>query len=337
MLPAYYRKLTAVRHSKDFRTAVEIQTVPLEPPQVGEVVIKNRFAGVNASDVMMAAGQYLLPTPTPCDMGAEAIGEVVAVGEGVENVRVGDVVLTTAIGAGYREYYTTKARRVIPVPVASAEVMSLSIAGLTARVALHETAEMKSGETVLVTAAAGGTGLFAVQLAKLADNHVIGTCSSDDKAALLKSVGCDRVVNYKHESLRAVLESEYPKGVDIVFESVGGELFDVALDHLAPFGRLITLGFITEYKAAAPERVHRPRIYYKLLAKNASVRGFNLNLHFGRPALAEHLAWLVAQMQSGALKAHLDPTRFEGVSGAIDAVEYLHAGKNSGKVIVSFE
>lgn len=336
MLPDTYRKLTAVRHDKDFRAAVAIQTVALDAPKAGEIVIKNLFAGVNASDVMMAAGQYLLPTPVPCDMGAEALGEVVAVGDGVETVRVGDFVLSTAIGAGYREYYTTKARRVMVVPAASAGVMSLSIAGLTARVALHETAEMKSGETVLVTAAAGGTGLFAVQIAKLAGNHVIGTCSSDDKATLLKSLGCDRVVNYKRESLRDVLKAEYPKGVDVVFESVGGDLFDTALDHLALFGRMITLGFITEYKENEPERVNKPRVYYKLLAKNASVRGFNLNLHFGRPALAEHLAWLVEMMQSGALKAQIDPTHFAGVEGAIDAVEYLHAGKNSGKVVVSF-
>lgn len=336
MLPTSYRKLTAVRHSKDFRAAVEIQTVPLEPPKAGEVVLKNLFAGVNASDVMMAAGQYLLPTPLPCDMGAEALAQVAAVGEGVEHLREGDTVLSTSIGAGYREYYTTKARRVIPVPAASAEIMSLSIAGLTARVALYETGEMKSGETVLVTAAAGGTGLFAVQLAKQAGNRVIGTCSSDDKAALLKAMGCDRVVNYRTESLRDVLRAEYPRGVDIVFESVGGDLFDAALDHLANFGRLITLGFITEYKADEPERLNKPRIYYKLLAKNASVRGFNLNLHFGRPALAEHLAWLVGMYQSGELKPQIDPTPFIGVEGAIDAVEFLHAGQNSGKVVVSF-
>lgn len=108
---------------------------------------------------------------------------------------------------------------------------------------------MTSGETVLVTAAAGGAGQFAVQLAKLAGNHVIGTCSSDDKVAMLKvrrgyfyyvsscgsrdhlykDLGCDRVINYKKEDFKTVLRKEYPKGIDIIFESVGGKFFDICL------------------------------------------------------------------------------------------------------------
>ncbi len=85
---------------------------------------------------------------------------------------------------------------------------------------------MKTGETVLVTAAAGGTGQFAVQLAKLAGNTVIATCSTPEKVKLLKELGCDRVINYKTENLEQVLKSEYPNGVDIVYESVGGETFN---------------------------------------------------------------------------------------------------------------
>lgn len=88
---------------------------------------------------------------------------------------------------------------------------------------------MTKGETILVTAAAGGAGQIAVQLAKQAGNHVIGTCSNEEKVAMLKAMGCDRVINYKTEDFGNVLKTEYPRGVDIVFESVGGEFFNICL------------------------------------------------------------------------------------------------------------
>lgn len=331
-----YQKLTATRHSRDFREAVEILSVELpEAPAPDEIIIRNHYAGVNAADLMMAAGMYLLPTPVPCDMGSEAVGEVVAVGAEVTAFRPGDAVLTNAIGCGYRDYYVTKARRAVAIPAATPEIMSLSIGGLTASIALHESVSMaQGGETVLVTAAAGGTGQFAVRLAKLAGNHVIGTCSSDEKADLLRALGCDRVVNYRQENLREVLKAEYPRGVSIVFDGVGGEMFDIGVEHLARFGRLLTIGFISEYNKDEPDRVHQPRIYYKILAKNASLHGFNLNLYFGKPIVAEHMQRLAELLREGSLAPSIDPTPFSGVAGAIDAVGHLQSGANTGKVVV---
>jgi len=333
--PATYQKLTAVRHSKNFREAVEIQDVPFAEPGPDEVVIRNRFAGVNAADLMMAAGQYLLPTPVPCDMGAEAVGEVALAGANVSGVKPGDAVLTNAVGCGYRDYYLTRADRVVPVAAATAEIMSLSIGALTASLGLTITGEMTSGETVLITAAAGGTGQFAVQLAKRAGNHVIGTCGSDDKIDLLHALGCDRVINYRREPLRETLKREYPRGVNLIFEGVGTETFDAAVDSLARFGRLVTIGFIAEYKDE-PDMLTAPRIYYKMIGKNASIRGFNLNLWFNRPELRDHLARLITLLEHGEITAQIDPTEFRGAAGAIDAVEYLHAGRNAGKVVVRF-
>ena len=138
-------------------------------------------------------------------MGAESVGVVVAVGDGVENVKVGDAILSLTDG-GFRDYFTMKARHAIPLPQASPEAVSLAISGLTASIALEHTGNMTSGETVLVTAAAGGTGSIAVQLAKIAGNTVIGTCGNDDKVAFLESIGCDRPINYRSEDLKQVLE-----------------------------------------------------------------------------------------------------------------------------------
>merc|ERR1719410_1924622 len=133
-------------------------------------------------------------------------------------------------------------KQAIKVPL-SAKMLPLMISGLTASIALEEVGEMRHGETVLVTAAAGATGQFAVQLAKLAGNHVIGTCSTKAKVDYLKSLGCDRVINYKQENVYEVLKNEYPNGINLVFESVGGKMFSDCLNNLAVKGRIIVISY----------------------------------------------------------------------------------------------
>ncbi len=330
-LPKTYRKLVATFLTTEFRAAAKQVEVAMPTPRSREVLIRNRFAGVNASDVNLTAGRYFPNPNLPMDLGFEAAGEVVALGKDINHLKLGDAVVTTDIGAGYREYYLTKATRALPVPVASPEALSLAVSGLTASVALHEVGGMGSGETILVTAAAGGTGQYAVQLAKLAGNHVIGTCGSDEKAALLKSLGCDRAINYRTENVRAVLKKEYPDGINLIYESVGGTLFDTCVGALARRGRLLSIGYISEYLKGM-ETVEAPRLYHQLLAKSASVQGFFL------PHYAEHFRThtirLMNLMNQGNLKALIDPTPFKGLDAVADAVDHLHAGKNRGKVVV---
>jgi hypothetical protein len=333
MLPKTYRKLVAARFTNQFRQAAAIVETPLDAPAANEITVRNLYAGVNATDVNISAGSYTPTKQPPIDLGAEAVGEVVAVGDNVTEFKVGDPVLTNSLGGGYREYYTARARFAVPIPAATPEILSLGASATTASLGLM-VGEMKSGETVLVTAAAGGTGQFAVQFAKLAGNHVIGTCGSDDKAALLKALGCDRVINYKREAVGAVLKAEYPRGIDLVYESVGRALFDTCVDNLAIRGRLVIIGYITEYLAGF-EQVTGPRIYQKLLGKSASLRSMFL-LHFYKQ-LPEHLTQLIELYQSGKLKVAVDPTVFKGVEAVCDAVEYLHSGQSSGKVVVRYE
>lgn len=330
-LPSTYKKIVGVRSSDTLREAVEIQEVPLEAPGTDEILVQTRYTGVNAADYLMAAGRYLAATPPPFDLGSESVGIVAAVGSAVNHIQEGDAVL--AIGYGYREYFTMPAKRAIPIPQVSAEAITLGISGLTASIALNVTGEMTSSETVLVTAAAGGTGSFAVQLAKLAGNHVIGTCGSDEKADFLRSIGCDRPVNYRTESLRDVLRAEYTKGVDIVFDGVGGEMFDTAVSSLAVRGRLLVIGSISEYKTG-PQKVNQIRVSYKLINKSASVRGFWL-MHFFRHT-AEHMQKLLGLVGEGKLLLSVDNQPFQGVEGSLDALEYMYAGKNIGKVAVEF-
>jgi NADPH-dependent curcumin reductase CurA len=318
--------------SKDFRAVAEIVEVPTPPPASDEVLVKHLYAGVNATDVNISAGLYTPGAKPPLDLGGEILGQVAAVGEAVSMYQVGDYVVATSLG-GYSEYGLHKARYLVPVDAPKPEYLSLIISGLTAAIGLNVTGEMKSGETVLVTAAAGGTGQFAVQLAKMAGCHVIGTCSSDDKVAFLKHLGCDRPLNYKKERLGDVLRAEYPKGVDLIYESVGGELFDVCVKNLALRGRLVVIGYITEYLRPAPEKVEDVRIYHRLLMKSASIRSMFLP-HFMSYAL-EHIPRLMGLYQGGNLHIALDPRPFHGLESVADAVEYLHSGLSTGKVLVN--
>ena len=332
-LPKTYRKLIAARFSKNFREAAQIVEVELPQPADDEVIVRNHYAGVNASDIMASAGYYTPGVQPPIDLGAEAVGEVVAVGTGMTGLKIGDAVFTSTTGAGYREFYPVKERFAVPIPEATPELLSLVVSGVTASVGMYVTGEMKSDETVLVTAAAGGTGQFAVQLAKLAGNHVVGTCGTDEKADMLKMLGCDRPINYRTEDVRAVLKKDYRAGIDLIYESVGGEMFDICLDNLKQYGRLVIIGGISDY-FNDPAQVTTQGVAWKLLTKSASLRGMFLP-HF-RKHIREHLVKLVELYRSGQLKVQIDPTEFLRLDSVPDAVEYLHSGKSLGKVIIIF-
>ena len=231
------------------------------------------------------------------------------------------------------------AKKAMAVPSAKPEFLTLLVSGATAYIALQRLGDLTGGETVLVTAAAGGTGQFAVQFAKRAGCHVVGTCSTDEKAGFLKSIGCDRPVNYASEDLGQVLRKEYPKGVDVVYESVGGGVFDLAVNTLATGGRLIVIGFISGYQSASGvATVRGGTLPVKLLQKSASVRGFFLP-HFLRD-YKEALGSMMQMVAQGKLVCEVDcgdqapEGRFVGLESVFRAVDHLYAGKNLGKIVV---
>ncbi len=325
------RKLVATQLTPDFRQSARLVEEEVSGPGPGEVLVRNTVAGVNASDVNMTAGRYQPGVEPPFDLGFEAAGVVEAVGDGVEGLSVGDAVAHSTQGGGFRDLAVIPAALAVPVPEPSPEVLSVLVSGLTASIALEQVGEVKAGETVLVTAAAGGTGQYAVQLAKRAGARVLGTCGTDEKADLLRDLGCDRPITYRTENVREVLKAEVPDGLDVVYESVGGALFDTALRALAVKGRLISIGYVSEYVDGA-ERVTDVRVYHRLLAKSASVRGFFLP-HYARH-FREHMERLLGWVASGELTVAVDPTEFRGLDAVADAVEHLHSGQSLGKVVV---
>eukprot|EP01122_Echinamoeba_exundans_P007241 TRINITY_DN2179_c0_g1_i1.p1 TRINITY_DN2179_c0_g1~~TRINITY_DN2179_c0_g1_i1.p1 ORF type:complete len:353 (-),score=72.17 TRINITY_DN2179_c0_g1_i1:33-1091(-) len=333
------RKIICKQLSTNFREATEIHAheIDLATIKADEVVVQNVVLGINASDINFTAGRYF-PDPKkiklPFDCGFESLGKIVYAGADVKRLKKGDFVLISVYGA-FTEHMIVKEKQAHKIPAPAPELLTFQVSGLTASIGLTEAGEMKEngGETVLVTAAAGATGLFAVQLAKLAGNHVIATCSTEDKVEVLRKLGCDRVINYKKENLGNVLRTEYPKGVNIVYESVGGDTFTTCVRNLAPFGRLVIIGAISQYQESDLKVPGLPAwLPTMLIQKSATVRGFFLPN--STKNAGEHLKKILTLFQSGKLKVPMDQTNFTGLESVADAVEYLYTGKNVGKVVV---
>ncbi|CAH1450384.1 unnamed protein product [Lactuca virosa] len=240
-IPHTFEQLIIHTLTRNFRNATRTVRAPLKLPiKPDHVLLKIIYAGVNAGDVEYSNNGYLsgtkeeISSKLPFYPGLEVVGLIALVGDEVKNLKVGTPAAILNMGA-YSEFTMVPSELIIPVESPYLEVVAMLASGLTASIAL-EASHMESGETVLVTAAAGGTGQFAVQLAKLAGNKVVATCGGKDKAIFLRDLGVDRVINYKDESVKDVLKNEFPKGVDIVYESVGGDMFDSCFDALATFG-----------------------------------------------------------------------------------------------------
>lgn len=331
--PARYRKIVIARLTGEFRTATEIVEEAWRAPGPGEVAIRNHWVGVNAvfdKNLCRNAIRYVDVTP-PWDMGIESVGEVVAVGPAVQGLAVGDAVATSKLGHGFRDYHVIEAARCLRIREPTPEVLALIPSGISALVGLRHIGQLRSGEVVAVSAAAGGIGQFVVQLAKLAGNHVIGLTRSAGKLEALRRLGCDRAIDYTREDLREVLAREYPRGLDLAYDTVGGEVFDAFVDHLAMRGRLVISGHTSDFDRP-DEQILQPRIYRKLYWKSASIRAFQ------NPAFPEHFDAAAAEIldlyYAGRLQALVDPTPFRGLEAVADAEEHLLAGRNTGKVVV---
>jgi len=331
--------------TSNFRQAAKLVKRPLFPPPTldlkpDEILIRNSYVGINASDINWTAGRYDPTAKPPFDLGFEGLGEIVARGKNVSKLKEGQFVTYMKYGA-FTDFIPVDSRHCFPIPAKDPGYLPLLVSGMTASIALEEVGQIrpdkKPAETVLVTAAAGGTGQFAVQWAKLHGCHVIGTTSSESKAKFLTEIGCDKVVNYKAEDVNEVLRRDYPDGVDCIYESVGGGLFDTCLNNLAQKGRLIVIGFITDYK---DERMgFKPNkslslLPAKLLRKSASVGGFFLFHYVDH--FSVHFLRLARLYAEGKLTSKVDLS-FRGLDSIPDAVDFLHSGRNLGKVIVELD
>lgn len=210
------------------------------------VLIKVAAAGVNFPDGLLVQGLYQMRPDFPFIPGNEIAGEIIEVGAEVKHLQVGQKVVAMTLLGGFAERVSVPANQVMPLPDAIPEVEAAGLitAHATAHHALKQRAQIKPGETLVVTGAAGGTGLAAVQIGKAMGATVIAVCSSEEKLALAKENGADHLINYTECDLKqAIKEVTGGKGADVVYECVGGDAFNACSRSMAWGGRLLVIGF----------------------------------------------------------------------------------------------
>ncbi len=225
---------------------VAVQQVPVPRPRAGEVLVKVKAASVNFPDLLMTRGEYQLKPPLPFGVGMELAGEVVAIGEGIEGLSLGDEVVGGSRLGAFAEYAVLGKDSAKPKPAALsfAQASAYGVAYLTAYVALVRRARLEPGEWVLVHGAAGGVGLAAVDLAKVMGAKVIATSASDEKlAVVMAEYAPDAVLNVTggfREQVKAITGSS---GADVIYDPVGGDVFDESVRCIGFDGRLLIIGF----------------------------------------------------------------------------------------------
>jgi NADPH2:quinone reductase len=212
-------------------------------PKAGEALVKIEAAGVNFIDTYQRSGAYKVALPAI--LGQEGGGTVRAVGPGVTTVKAGDKVAWTGILGSYADLIAVQAERLVALPagVTTKQGAAIMLQGMTAHYLSHSTFPLKSGDTCLVHAGAGGVGLLLTQIAKLRGARVITTVSTDEKAKLSRDAGADDVVLYtKQDFEEAVMRITGGKKLQVVYDSVGKTTFDKSLNCLTPRGTLVLFG-----------------------------------------------------------------------------------------------
>lgn len=306
-----------------------LDDVPSPSVGVGQVKIRVRACGVNFPDLLLVQGQYQLKPPLPFSPGLEVAGEISEIGEGVGGLELGQRVVSTLMWGGFAEEVAVPAAMAMPIcPAVSYEqAAALPLAYGTAHVALSHRAQLKAGESLLVLGAAGGVGLAAVELGKLLGARVIAAASTKEKLALAKDYGADETINYIDESLRDLLKAlTKGQGVDVVFDPVGGDLFDQALRRIAWEGRYLVIGFASGRIPAAPANI--------ALLKNASIVGLFWGAYWQRDpdVIRRSIDELMVLLAAGKIKPHISKTY--PLDEAVSALRELQDRRALGKIVI---
>lgn len=307
-----------------------------EPADDGYVV-EARAAGLNYADVVQRRGLYTKDPQLPCEIGTEAAGVVVARGPNAAEFEMGDTVCVARLARSgcYAERIAVGPTEALPPPAGLSfeELGGFSNTFATAWYVLTENARVRPGESVLIQAAAGGVGTAAIALARsLGCSPVLGTAGGPEKCAWVEGLGADACIDYTSSDFRdAVREHTGGAGVDVVLESVGGEVFERSLDVLAPLGRIVVIGFssIDDDYAARIQRIHPLTV----LNRSIAIAGLNVaNLDY--PARRDTWRALVKHVEEHGLRpeiGHLFP-----LAEAPAAHRALESRATRGKVLLTF-
>jgi NADPH2:quinone reductase len=310
------------------KLVIEDYADPVARP--GQVLVQIHAAGINFPDILVIQGLYQVKFEPPFIPGNEAAGIITAVGDGVKHYKTGDQVMIMPEGAAFAELCAVPVERVIPMPesLSFEQAAGFTVTYATSYHALKQSADVQPGDTVLVLGAAGGVGITAVEIAKAMGARVIAAASSDDKLEFARGAGADETINYSSESLKDQCKLlTGGKGVDVVYDPVGGELAQQALRALAWHGRYLVIGFACGDIPKFPANI--------ALLKEASIIGV-----WWGPWAARHPADSMQNMKELAVmltKGELTPrvTEVYPLEQFANAFASLSNRKAKGKVILT--
>ena len=279
--------------------SLEIGELPTPVAGDDEVLVEVHAAAVNFPDVLMVAGKYQSQPPMPFAPGSEVGGIVCAVGAGITDIKPGDRVMASVGHGGFAEYAVTRRRGIRKIS-AGMDLITASAIGVTYGTSYHalrQRANLQPGETLLVTGAAGGVGLAAVELGKAMGARVIACASSASKLEAAKAAGADELINYSSGNIRdQIKELTGGKGIDVVYDAVGGPMFDQLVRSMAWNGRLLIIGFVGG-------DIPKVAINLLLLKGAAAVGVFYGSFAARDPGLdAQNFAQMFAWIEDGTLK-----------------------------------
>ncbi len=303
-----------------------LDEVAMPEPAAGEVRVRVHTCGINFGDTLIVQGRYQEKFDLPFSPGMEICATVDALGEGVDNLTVGQRIASYSGVGGLSEYTCVPAATCVPVPDAmpDVEVAAFLVAYGTSHVALDYKARMQAGETLLVLGASGGVGLTAVELGKMMGATVIACARGAEKLAICKEAGADHLIDSASEDIRAVVKSL--GGADVVYDPVGGAQFKAALRACNPEARMLPLGFASGEIPQIPANI--------LLVKNITVIGYYWGGYakFKPQVLTDSFAQLFEWYGEGRLKPHV--SHVLPLAQANAALALLAQRKSTGKVVV---
>jgi NADPH:quinone reductase-like Zn-dependent oxidoreductase len=321
---------------------LEVRDGPEPQARSGEAVIRVRASGVNFADVMARLGFYADAPPLPCVVGYEVAGTVERVGPGADGLAVGQRVAALTRFGGYAEAIAVPAAQVFAMPerMSFEEAAAVPVNYLTAVLMLRHFANVQKGDRVLVHAAAGGVGMAAIQLCRIAGAEVIGTASAS-KHALLRDAGVAHAIDYRTQDFEAeVRRITGGRGVDVVLDATGA--FRKSYRCLAPLGRLVMFGFSQAASGMAPSRLAAlPKLlaipwFYpiRLMNENKAVIGVNLGHLWDRmDLLRREMLALLGDYEAGRIRPVVGKTF--PLAEAAAAHRFIQERQNVGKVVLA--
>jgi NADPH2:quinone reductase len=311
---------------------LKYQEIKIPNPKEGEILITVKACSVNFPDTLIIQGKYQFKPEFPFSPGSDVAGIIEKVGENVKHFKVGDAIVGFIPFGGFAEKAIVKAIDCFPKPrgMSMVNASAFLLAYGTSYHALKDRANLQKGETILVLGASGGVGITAVEISKLMGAKVIAAASSKEKLELCKQFGADEVINYTEENLKdRVKELTKGKGVDVIYDPVGGAFSELALRAIAWRGRHLVVGFANG---------EIPKIPINLtLLKGASIVGVFWGAFAQKEPKKslENIQQLLTWFVKGEVKPHIDKTY--SLKEAPKALEYMMQRKVKGKIVIDMQ